>query len=137
MGRRAELVEDRLWRHVKRFANDKGCHLWEGAKNRRGQGVIVRSTIEGGGVILAHRLSFELANGPAPEDKDVSQVCGEMACVRPDHLDVLDLPVGNRYANARKESCPKGHLYDAANTYWYRGSRSCRTCRGMKPMVES
>lgn len=24
--------------------------------------------------------------------------------------------------------CPKGHLYDAANTYIFKGSRHCRAC---------
>lgn len=29
---------------------------------------------------------------------------------------------------ANRETCPANHLYDEANTYVYRGSRSCREC---------
>jgi hypothetical protein len=31
--------------------------------------------------------------------------------------------------NAIKTHCPKGHLYDTANTYWQGEKRSCKTCR--------
>lgn len=35
-------------------------------------------------------------------------------------------------ANARKDACPQGHVYDAENTYLYKGARQCKKCRGVR-----
>jgi hypothetical protein len=41
----------------------------------------------GGTTYLVHRLSWQLANGPIPEDKPyVLHRCDNTICVRPDHL---------------------------------------------------
>jgi 5-methylcytosine-specific restriction endonuclease McrA len=32
-------------------------------------------------------------------------------------------------ANARKGTCPQGHVYDDENTYLYNGTRQCKKCR--------
>jgi hypothetical protein len=36
---------------------------------------------------------------------------------------------GDRTPNGRKTQCRRGHPYDATNTMFHRGRRSCRTCR--------
>lgn len=141
MGRKAELVADRFWRHVRRNANDKGCHLWEGATNRSGRGVIGRSVLEGGGNALVHHLAYEMELGKIPEGQEVVQVCQELLCVRLDHLDAMGFAEAQEHRwsiqNGHKAQCPKGHPYEEENVYRYRGARYCRTCRGMRLSVSS
>lgn len=140
MGRHAVPIELRFWAKVEKDANESGCWLWKGTKGGTGQGVIAYSVLEGGKLVQAARYSYELAYGHIPEGMDVVPACEVKLCVRPDHLAVAKhrevlLGRGSHVAfqQAAKTHCPRGHLYDRLNTYLYRGGRSCRTCRGMKP----
>jgi len=36
--------------------------------------------------IYAHRISYELANGPIPDGMQVDHICLNPACVKPEHL---------------------------------------------------
>ena len=135
MGRKPELAEYRLWKRTKKFANEKGCHLWQGYV-KYGLGMINLSKLEGGEPIAVHRLSYQTFVKEIPRGMDVVQTCGEGLCIRPDHLDVVpieELPP----RRLTKGQCVRGHPYTEANTYWYRGGRSCRTCRGMRPAKTS
>lgn len=71
---------ERFWRRVEKT---EGCWLWTGFINpKTGYGSFWR---EGKGV-SAHRVSWELANGPLAEGEAVLHKCDVRACVRPDHL---------------------------------------------------
>lgn len=62
---------------------DTGCRLWTGGLFRAtGYG---RLTWERRSQ-LAHRLAWEVANGPIPEGLLVCHKCDVPACVNPDHL---------------------------------------------------
>jgi hypothetical protein len=114
------------------------CWLWTAAKNREGYGKfgINRTWIS------AHQIAYELLVGPIPEGLELDHLCQVPACVKviadqfgPAHLE----PVTHREnvlrgrsaaaSHARKAHCPKGHPYDAVNTYRSPdGHRHCRTC---------
>ena len=60
-----------------------GCWLWTGAVLSAGYG-LMRGRRPGN--ILAHRVSWELAHGPIPEDQYVLHRCDVPSCVNPNHL---------------------------------------------------
>ena len=69
---------DRFWLKVRKT---KGCWLWQAALNK-GYGVVGFE----GRVILASRVSWELANGPIPLGMGVLHHCDNPPCVNPAHL---------------------------------------------------
>lgn len=76
-------LEQRFWAKVSKSASDE-CWLWTAARSRHGYGVI-RLGGAGNGNILAHRLSWELHNGPTG-GLYVLHRCDVPACVNPNHL---------------------------------------------------
>jgi HNH endonuclease len=76
-------LEDRFWRKVPNRPEDPAaCWEWAGSRGSRGYGVI-----RDGKPRQAHRVAWEIANGPIPEDLVVRhRVCGNPICVRVEHL---------------------------------------------------
>jgi hypothetical protein len=81
-------------------------HLWTGARSIWGYGRLKR-----GGVMYAaaHRVAWELANGPVPDGRFVLHRCDVRSCVNPDHLflgtqldNVNDMYAKGRHPNSRK-----------------------------------
>src|SRR5215831_69343 len=75
-------LEVRFWPKVQK---SDGCWLWTAAKQRTGYGKISAGGA-GAGLLLAHRVAWELANGPIPPGLCVLHHCDNPPCVNPIHL---------------------------------------------------
>jgi hypothetical protein len=62
-----------------------GCWDWVGCTSR-GYGYIGLGVALGGGLILAHRFSYEHHIGPIPDGKIVRHCCDNPLCMNPAHL---------------------------------------------------
>lgn len=124
---------------LKRFASkviidrDTDCLTWVGGKTGSGYGSIQTDAPERK-QILAHRLSYFMANGEWADEVD--HLCRNKLCVNPNHLEAVshmenmhraDRALGIR---SHKTHCPQGHEYSELNTYTNpkTNRRSCRIC---------
>jgi hypothetical protein len=74
-------LEERFWSKVK---TEGACWLWQGSTS----GSLAYGQFRGRShrPEFAHRVSWQLANGPIPDGAWVLHRCDVPRCVRPDHL---------------------------------------------------
>lgn len=120
----------RFWKKVSPAPSD-ACWIWHGATNTRGYGNVGRNHI----TYLAHRVAYELTNGPVPEGLDLDHLCRTKSCVNPAHLEPVTFLVNmrRRYSltpDERHTHCLSGHELTSENTIWVlsSGQRRCRIC---------
>ena len=63
-----------------------GCWPWTGYRNRDGYGTLQIWDADHYVHRLAHRVQWELVNGPIPEGLKVLHSCDNPPCIRPSHL---------------------------------------------------
>lgn len=80
---RPEDVGERFWAKV---LKTETCWLWTGARLVAGGYGCIKIGGRAGTSYRAHRLSWELANGPIPNGLLVLHRCDHPPCVNPDHL---------------------------------------------------
>lgn len=103
------------------------CVIWTG-----GTGHGYGSVGWKGKTVTAHRLAFYLRMGRWP-DGLLRHLCNNRLCVLhavegTNSENMLDAVAAGTHNHARKTHCKRGHPFDEANTYHYRGRRRCRAC---------
>lgn len=104
-----------------------GCVLWMGAWSVDGYGHVKVD----GGVKVAHRVAWEIVNGPIPAGMELDHICRVRSCINLAHLRMVTHRENVLYGDglaaiaARKTACPEGHPYDVVSN---RGGRYCRRC---------
>jgi hypothetical protein len=84
-----------------------------------------------------HRLIAAAFHGPQPVSfLEIRHLNGDPTDNRPENLawgtrseNQQDAVSHGTHPSTRKTQCPQSHPLDLANTYLYRGKRSCRKCR--------
>lgn len=115
----------RTGKRLKPFRGDARGHL--------------RVSVDGGRRPYVHQLVAEAFIGPTPDGMEVRHLNGAYNDNRLSNLaygtraqNVADSIAHGTYrnANGEKKACPRGHVYDSANTYRDpSGRRRCRQCR--------
>lgn len=105
---RKSLLE-RFWSRVNKTTS---CWVWTGATTGKvGHGVICTKRDRLAGInelMLCHRLSWELANGPIPNGKHVLHHCDNPPCVNPKHLFLGTQADNNRDMFSKGRGNPRG-----------------------------
>jgi hypothetical protein len=76
----ARPLAERFWEKV---SKDGDCWLWTASLTRGGYG---QFPLRKGVIRRAHRIAWELENGPVPNGLWVLHRCDNPPCVRPSHL---------------------------------------------------
>lgn len=108
-------TEDRFWFYVEKSAE---CWTYIGGKNADGYG----SFSKDGASAEAHRVSWELTNGPIPDGIQIDHMCHNPACVKPAHLRFAT--ISENQQNLR--GVPRSNTSGVLGVHWHRDSKMWR-----------
>lgn len=77
-------VADRLWEKASTL-DPEVCWEWTAACTPNGYGAIQVD----GRKELAHRVAYEIVNGPIPEGRYIDHLCRNPVCINPRHLEAV------------------------------------------------
>ena len=124
-------IEERLWNRINKGSS---CWLWLGPLDARGYGAIGEGG-RGGRVLKVHALVYRLLIGPTLPGTELHHKCHNKACCNPEHIEPLTKREHlSRHlrkfkgGSKRHSHCKHGHPFDEANTYMWKGQRTCRVC---------
>jgi hypothetical protein len=99
-------LAERFWERVNK-GND--CWVWVGNRLPKGYGRMC-SGGKSGQVLLAHRVSWALHNGPIPTGKYICHTCDNPPCVNPNHLFLASHAENMADMVAKGRARPRGRL---------------------------
>ena len=131
-GREKADLATRFWPKVG-TQGPKECWPWVGSMAGKGYGHVW----DGVRTVPAHRVAWELTNGPIPDGMEIDHVrtrgCILRNCCNPAHLEPVTHETNvqrGRNARAEQTHCKRGHPFTHENTYVASGGRRvCKTCR--------
>ena len=119
----------RFWSHVHRVPGD-GCWIWQGQLTRDGYGrftvVIQAGTYR---TLRAHRFAYQLVYGPIPHGLTIDHLCGQRACVRPDHLEAVTHAENLRRRHARRRQQQAGQTDERSTPMTTSNAANAHRCR--------
>jgi hypothetical protein len=138
-GRDGRRLGNPMSRFVAKIEADQesSCWNWTGSMANSGYGLFGFE----GKYVLAHRFSVSITRGLKGGGLVVDHVCGNKKCVNPTHLEEVTQSENVRRGierappRPRATHCKKGHPFSEDNTYWFRGSRWCRTCSAARKVA--
>lgn len=97
------------------------CIEWQAWRQPKGYGMFSLKVDGKWTMVLAHRVSYTIANGDIPEGMQVDHICRNESCVRPEHLRLATNKQNHEnHSGPRADSTTgvRGVSWDKARSRW-------------------